>query len=156
MANAVPLAHVLRSGLEESVHLGHVAVCDSTGQLVASAGDPSRLVFARSSMKPLQASVSLAAMHDDDLPVPMLARPVLFRRVDAAIARILEEPPVGTIAAALADHPDAVTDLRIALAAGYDTTSHTLAWTPTHMPDRVATEAASVCRSLAPGFPSAP
>jgi cytochrome P450 len=67
------------------------------------------------------------------LPVPMLARPVLFRRVDAAIARILEEPPVGTIAAALADHPDAVTDLRIALAAGYDTTSHSLAWTAWHL-----------------------
>lgn len=95
MANAVPLAHVLRSGLEESVHLGHVAVCDSTGQLVASAGDPSRLVFARSSMKPLQASVALAAMHDDDLPVPMLAvmcashngEPVHVRTVSALLRR---------------------------------------------------------------------
>lgn len=91
----MPLAHVLRSGLEESVHLGHVAVCDSTGQLVASAGDPSRLVFARSSMKPLQASVALAAMHDDDLPVPMLAvmcashngEPVHVRTVSALLRR---------------------------------------------------------------------
>jgi L-asparaginase II len=73
VTTAVPLARVFRSGLEESVHLGHVAVCDPAGRLIASAGDPGRLVFARSSMKPLQASVSLAAMRDDDLPAPMLA-----------------------------------------------------------------------------------
>ena len=62
MPSAVPLVRVVRSGLEESVHLGHVAVCDADGRLVAWAGDPQRLVFARSSMKPLQASVSLAAI----------------------------------------------------------------------------------------------
>lgn len=73
MAAAVPLARVVRSGLEESVHFGHVAVCDAAGRLVASAGDPGRVVFARSCMKPLQASVSLAALRDEDLPVPMLA-----------------------------------------------------------------------------------
>jgi cytochrome P450 len=67
------------------------------------------------------------------LPAPMLRRPVLFRRIDAAIARVLENPPTGSAAAALAGHPDAVTDLRIALAAGYDTTSHTLAWAAWHL-----------------------
>jgi L-asparaginase II len=70
MPSAVPLVRVVRSGLEESVHLGHVAVCDSNGRLVAAAGDPHRLVFARSSMKPLQASVSIRqipAMIADDL-----------------------------------------------------------------------------------------
>jgi L-asparaginase II len=66
--NAVPLVRVRRSGLEESVHLGHVAVCDARGRLVAWAGDPSRVVFARSCMKPLQATVSLAAIAD--LPLP--------------------------------------------------------------------------------------
>ena len=50
---------VLRSGLEESLHAVHVAVCDARGRLLASAGDPDRLVFARSCMKPLQAAVSL-------------------------------------------------------------------------------------------------
>lgn len=72
MAAAV-LARVVRSGLEESVHVGHVAVCDAEGRLVAWAGDPGREVFARSSMKPLQASVSLAAIRDETLPVQMLA-----------------------------------------------------------------------------------
>jgi L-asparaginase II len=42
------------------VHLGEVAVIDADGGLVASAGDPGRIVFARSSMKPLQAAVSLS------------------------------------------------------------------------------------------------
>jgi len=63
----------------------------------------------------------------------MLTRLALFRRIDAAIARVLEDPPAGSIAAALDGHPDAVTDLRIALAAGYDTTSHTLAWAAWHL-----------------------
>jgi L-asparaginase II len=56
----VPLARVVRSGLEESVHAGDVAVVDADGAVVAQAGDPDRRVFARSSMKPLQASVSLS------------------------------------------------------------------------------------------------
>ena len=47
---AVPLVRVVRSGLEESVHLGHIAVCDANGRLVASAGDPKQPVFARSCM----------------------------------------------------------------------------------------------------------
>jgi L-asparaginase II len=42
------------------VHLGEVAVVDADGGLVAYAGDPGRIVFARSSMKPLQAAVSLS------------------------------------------------------------------------------------------------
>ncbi len=56
----VPIARTIRSGLEESAHLGDVAAVDRDGRLVASAGDPNRLLFARSSMKPLQATVSLS------------------------------------------------------------------------------------------------
>jgi L-asparaginase II len=70
--SAVPLVRVVRSGLEESVHAGHVAVCDVDGRLVAEAGDPERLVFARSSMKPLQASVSLGRIATD-LPDDLVA-----------------------------------------------------------------------------------
>ena len=61
----VVLARVIRSGFEESVHVGHVAVCDADGRLLAWAGDPERPLFARSSMKPLQAAVSLAAIGAD-------------------------------------------------------------------------------------------
>jgi L-asparaginase II len=76
MASGTVLVRVLRSGLEESVHLGHVAVCDVDGHLVAWAGDPHRLVFARSSMKPVQAAVSLGAIGGglgDDLVAVMCA-----------------------------------------------------------------------------------
>ena len=62
---AVPLARVVRSGLEESVHVGHVAVCDAEGTVVARAGDASHTVFARSCLKPLQGAVSLHAIGPD-------------------------------------------------------------------------------------------
>ena len=68
MAAAVPIARVVRSGLEESVYLGHVAVCDVDGRVVGRAGDADRAFFIRSCAKPLQAAVSLAAI--DDLPLP--------------------------------------------------------------------------------------
>src|SRR5437667_370652 len=48
------------AGLEEAVHAGHVVAVSADGRIVASAGDPERLLFARSSMKPLQAAVSLS------------------------------------------------------------------------------------------------
>ena len=67
MPNAVPLVRVVRSGVTESIHLGHVAVCDPSGRLLAVAGDPERLLFSRSSMKPLQAAVSLRRIAE---PLP--------------------------------------------------------------------------------------
>jgi cytochrome P450 len=80
------------------------------------------------------------------LPVPMLPRPQLFRRVETAIAAALADPAPGSItahlAAAAADaapggrraaEQETVQNLRVALAAGYDTTSHTLAWAAWHL-----------------------
>jgi L-asparaginase II len=58
--DAVPMVRVVRSGVEESVHTGDAAVVEASGKLVAWAGDPDRPLFARSSMKPLQATVSLS------------------------------------------------------------------------------------------------
>ena len=54
------------------MHLGSVAVADADGKLIASTGDPERVSFARSSMKPLQASVSLTFI-EDELPDPEVA-----------------------------------------------------------------------------------
>ncbi|MDP9343053.1 MAG: asparaginase [Actinomycetota bacterium] len=65
MNDPATLVRVLRSGLEESIHLGHVAVWDAQGRLLAHAGEPEQSVFARSCMKPLQAAVSLSVMGDD-------------------------------------------------------------------------------------------
>ena len=77
------------------MHLGHVAVCDARGRLVAWAGDPSRAVFARSSMKPLQATVSLSAIGDlalSDVEVAVMCashngEPVHIRAVRRVLKR---------------------------------------------------------------------
>jgi cytochrome P450 len=66
-------------------------------------------------------------------PGPLLPRPLLFRRVDAAIARALADPAPGRLAAHLSGVDDPVAEIRVALAAGYDTTAHTLAWALWHL-----------------------
>jgi len=50
-----PLVEIRRRGQVESLHRGHVAVVDAGGRLIASAGDPTRLIYPRSSFKPFQA-----------------------------------------------------------------------------------------------------
>ena len=49
------LVTLTRGGIPESVHRVHVAVTDVDGTLLASAGDPERVAFMRSSAKPIQA-----------------------------------------------------------------------------------------------------
>lgn len=55
MHNSEILLHVTRGSLVESLHRGHLAVADSAGRILASAGNPEVFMFARSSMKPIQA-----------------------------------------------------------------------------------------------------
>ena len=50
-----PLVELTRGGIVESVHLGALAAVDSEGKLLAAYGNPDRVSFPRSSMKPLQA-----------------------------------------------------------------------------------------------------
>ncbi|MGH2561375.1 MAG: asparaginase [Thermomicrobiales bacterium] len=49
------LAEATRGGVVESVHAGVVVAVDSTGEVVAHAGDPERFAYIRSSAKPFQA-----------------------------------------------------------------------------------------------------
>lgn len=49
------LVKVLRGELVESLHRGHIAVVNAKGELLYSSGNPQEVVYARSSMKPLQA-----------------------------------------------------------------------------------------------------
>jgi L-asparaginase II len=56
----VPLVHTTRGYPEtgftvENVHMGSVAVVDTRGRLLFSAGDPDALTFTRSALKPFQA-----------------------------------------------------------------------------------------------------
>lgn len=50
-----PLVTVYRGDLPESVHLGSIAVVDSSGKLLALTGDADHQTFLRSSAKPFQA-----------------------------------------------------------------------------------------------------
>jgi L-asparaginase II len=56
-----PLAVVIRGERPESIHYGSVAVTDSDGNLLWSAGDPAAPMFTRSSLKPFQAMPVLAS-----------------------------------------------------------------------------------------------
>lgn len=55
MPNPVPMAEVWRGPLLESLHLGHAVVCDGSGQVVRSWGDPDAVIYPRSSAKMIQA-----------------------------------------------------------------------------------------------------
>lgn len=55
MNTDVELVEVTRGGRVECVHRGHVIVCDTAGEIVFSAGDPSAVIFPRSSCKMFQA-----------------------------------------------------------------------------------------------------
>lgn len=57
--NAVELAVVQRNGFVESRHLGSAAVVNAEGEVICSLGDTVTPVFARSTLKPLQALASL-------------------------------------------------------------------------------------------------
>jgi len=49
------VVEIYRGNLVESSHNGHIAVVDSEGNLLYSYGDPYRVTYARSSIKPIQA-----------------------------------------------------------------------------------------------------
>ena len=50
------LAELVRSEVVESVHLGHMVLLDATGAIQLSLGEPSALVYPRSTIKSIQAS----------------------------------------------------------------------------------------------------
>jgi L-asparaginase II len=55
MPSLVPLIETYRGNTLENVHFGAVAVCDTQGHVLASAGDPHWTTFTRSTLKALQA-----------------------------------------------------------------------------------------------------
>jgi L-asparaginase II len=72
-SSAVPIAHVVRGGVVESVHHGHVVGLDPTGGVAVHAGDVGVTLFARSSLKPLQAVAMLRSGLDLDAGLLALA-----------------------------------------------------------------------------------
>ncbi|MGH3518023.1 MAG: asparaginase [Haloechinothrix sp.] len=67
----VPLVHVMRSGMVESVHYGSVVVVAPDGATRFSAGDGAAACYPRSSLKPVQATAMVRAGLD--LPPDLLA-----------------------------------------------------------------------------------
>ena len=55
MTQAVPLVEIWRGSLLESLHSGHVVICDASGQITDAWGDPEALIYPRSSAKMIQA-----------------------------------------------------------------------------------------------------
>ncbi|MCF6444497.1 asparaginase [Nereida sp. MMG024] len=55
MMTAAPLIELWRNDLLESLHLGHAVICDENGDIEAAWGDPSAVIFPRSSCKMVQA-----------------------------------------------------------------------------------------------------
>jgi L-asparaginase II len=92
MRGPVPLVRVVRSGVEESVHRGHVAVSDADGRLLAWAGDPDQVVFVRSCLKPFQSAVSQAAMGlDEGLPERLIAITCASHNAEAVHLRAVRD-----------------------------------------------------------------
>ena len=58
----VVLARLVRNGVVESVHTGHVVVTDDHGGIIASLGDAQRSTYVRSAIKPFQALAVLEAL----------------------------------------------------------------------------------------------
>jgi L-asparaginase II len=55
MTNPVILSEIWRGTLPESVHRGHVVICEAGGDIVQSWGDPNAVILPRSSAKMIQA-----------------------------------------------------------------------------------------------------
>lgn len=72
---------------------------------------------------------------DRALPAPFVRRPLLFRRMKAALTKALADPPPDTLIGTFTDLDDGVEEARVAIGAAYDTTAHTLAWVLWHLAD---------------------
>ena len=55
MSSAAEMVELWRGGVLESTHRGHAVICDETGAIVQSWGDPEKIIFSRSSCKMIQA-----------------------------------------------------------------------------------------------------
>ncbi|MEM1333438.1 MAG: asparaginase [Actinomycetota bacterium] len=69
--DVAPIAVARRSGFDESIHHGAGVVVDADGAVLSAIGDPSLVVYLRSSLKAFQAEAMVR--HGLDLPAHLLA-----------------------------------------------------------------------------------
>jgi len=62
--DCVPLLHITRGNVVESIHYGAFTIVSSSGEVIAFQGNPGTLSYPRSSMKPLQALAFLERNGD--------------------------------------------------------------------------------------------
>ncbi len=73
MSKPVDFVEVWRGDLMECVHQGHAVVCDERGEIIESWGDPSALIYPRSSCKMIQALPLLESGAGKNLTSEQLA-----------------------------------------------------------------------------------
>ncbi|SDQ83871.1 asparaginase [Quadrisphaera sp. DSM 44207] len=117
-ATAQPLAALVRGPLVESVHLGHLVVTGPGGEVLASRGDPSALLWPRSALKPLQAVALVQAGLDLSGDLDLLALAAASHSGEPAhlegVRRLLAR--AGLDEAALRNTPDLPLDPDVAAA----------------------------------------
>lgn len=77
---------------------------------------------------PAQELASFVEPLDQPMPGPLLRRPFRISRMNAALTAVFRDPEPGTLAELFADLPGGVEEARVAVAAAYDTTAHSLAF----------------------------
>ncbi|CAN5848728.1 asparaginase [soil metagenome] len=101
----------MRDGATDALHVGHVAVVDVAGRVIAAHGDPSVVTYPRSALKPFQAAAALQLLADhppaDEIAI-MAASHVGTRTHQAAVVRVLDR--AGLTAGALGCPPALPTD----------------------------------------------
>ncbi|WP_380055270.1 asparaginase [Falsihalocynthiibacter sp. SS001] len=55
MTSPIPMAELWRGDMLESFHTGHAVICSANGEIVEAWGDPTQIIFPRSSCKMIQA-----------------------------------------------------------------------------------------------------
>ncbi len=73
MASAQPMVELWRGGMMESAHAGHAAICTAAGEVMDGWGDPSAIIYPRSSCKMVQALPLLESGAGDGLIDEQLA-----------------------------------------------------------------------------------
>jgi L-asparaginase II len=103
---AVPLARVMRGDVVESVHRGHLVVLAPDGAVRLALGDPDVTIWARSSLKPLQAVGMLSSGLDVD--ATRLALVCASHNAEPGHLAVVEEilSSAGLTAADLQNTPD--------------------------------------------------
>jgi cytochrome P450 len=128
------LSDLVRDAVERHIPPG----ASGSAEAVQWSGEITRAVLAAALLGdrvgPEDAALLAAFLRplDQPLPIPFVRRPVLFSRMNRRLAAALDAPEPAPLAAVFREN-GGVTEARVALAAGYDTTAHTMAWILAHV-----------------------